>query len=56
MLEIRRATIDEMPEIWRIVHDSYAWRGYIQPKRDRIFRHFEYLENIPETTQLVAVS
>jgi hypothetical protein len=55
MLEIRRATIDELIEIWRIVHDSYAWRGYIQHKRDRIFKHFEYLENIPETTQLVAL-
>jgi hypothetical protein len=54
-LEIRRAVESEIPEIWQLTHDQYAARGYIPWQKSRLWSHYEHLEWIPETTQLVAI-
>lgn len=52
-LEIRRATEDEIPQIWHLTHDAYALAGYILPQPDGMFRHYRAWEDV--STRLVAV-
>jgi hypothetical protein len=53
-VEVRRAVESEIGEIWRLTHDEYAAKGYIPFHPSRLYSHYTHLENIPETTQLVA--
>jgi hypothetical protein len=52
---VRRATEDELPWIWRLVHDVYLKAGLIEPQMDGFFSHYPRLDCIPETIPLVAV-
>lgn len=51
-LEIRRATDDEIPQIWQLTHDAYVQKGYILPRPDGIFRHYRAWEDV--SVRLVA--
>lgn len=46
---------DEMDEVYRIVHDSYLERGYIEEQPDGKLIHYPHLDGIPETIVLAAV-
>jgi hypothetical protein len=54
-VEVRRATNEELPWIWRLVHAEYLRRGLITPEMDGMFSHYQHLDCIPETVPLVAV-
>lgn len=45
----------EMDEVYRLVHDAYLWRGYCTPQPDSRLRHYHHLDEIPETTVLIAI-
>ena len=45
----------EMDQVYRLTHDAYVWRGYNQPQPDGRLVHYPHLDNIPETTVLIAV-
>jgi hypothetical protein len=52
---VRRATDDELPWIWRLVHAEYLRAGLIEPEMDGMFSHHRHLDCIPETIPLVAI-
>jgi len=54
-VEVRRANRDETLEAQRLAHDAYLARGLIQPQPDGLWRGYERLNDIDETTVLVAV-
>ena len=54
-VEVRRATEDEIAEIWQLTHDEYLRRGFIDKQPGGVFSHYSHLEWTPETTQLVAI-
>lgn len=45
----------ELAEVYRLTHDTYVERGYCLPQPDGKLIHYPQLENIPETTVLVAL-
>lgn len=45
---------EELEAVYRLTHDAYVGRGYIEPRRDGRLVHYPHLDNIPETTVLVA--
>jgi hypothetical protein len=45
-----------MDHVYRLVHDVYVERGYCDPQPDGRLRHYRYLDDIPESTVLVALS
>lgn len=45
----------EMDEVYRIVHDAYLERGYIEEQPYGKLIHYPHLDGIPETTVLVAI-
>ncbi|MFC1479119.1 hypothetical protein ACFL6F_00840 [Planctomycetota bacterium] len=45
----------EMDKVYRIVHDAYLERGYIEKQPDGKLIHYPHLDGIPETTILVAL-
>lgn len=49
------ASAEELDRVYRMTHDAYVEKGYIQKRPDGLFIHQPKLENIPETTVLVAV-
>lgn len=53
---VRRATADELPWVWRLVHAEYLRRGLIEPQMDGFFSHYSHLDCIPETMPLVAMA
>ena len=46
---------EELDSVYRLTHDSFLERGYCQPQPDGPLIHYPHLDNIPETTVLVAV-
>jgi hypothetical protein len=52
---VRRATETELPEIWQLTHTEYVRQGYIKPQPGGMYLHYEHLDKIRETTQLVAL-
>ena len=55
-LDVRNIHTDnELDEIYRLVHDAYAERGYIEPHPDGRLILYPHLDHIPQTTVLVAV-
>ena len=53
--QIRTATPADMPAVWRLTHDRYCEMGYCNPQPDGMLRHYAHLDDVPETTVLVAV-
>ena len=51
---VRRATKQEMSEVYSLTHDAYVQEGYIQPHPDGKLIHYPELDGIEETTVLVA--
>ncbi|MCK6473383.1 MAG: hypothetical protein L6R28_16690 [Planctomycetes bacterium] len=45
----------ELEEVYRLTHDAYVERNYCTPQPDGKLIHYPHLENIPETTVLVAL-
>lgn len=45
----------ELEEVYRITHDAFLERGYCSPQPNGQLIHYPKLENIPETTVLVAL-
>lgn len=45
----------ELEEVYRITHDAFVERNYCAPQPDGKLIHYPQLENIPETTVLVAL-
>jgi hypothetical protein len=45
----------ELDAVYHITHDSYAERGYCQPRPERRLIHYPHLDRISETTVLVAI-
>lgn len=55
-LEVRPArNLAELDTVYRLTHDSYVERDYIQPQPDGRLIHYPHLDGIPETTVLVAL-
>ena len=54
-MEVRIAQPDEMPAVYRLVHDEFVKAGFAQQQLDGELRYYEDLDGIPETTCLVAV-
>ncbi len=56
VVHIRQASSnEELDEVYRITHDAYLERDYCTPQPDGRLIHYPTLENIPETTVLVAL-
>lgn len=53
-LRVRVATSDEMDAVYRLTHDEYVRMGYCSPQPGGRLIHYPHLDNIPETTVLVA--
>ncbi len=55
--EIRIATNQqEMDKVYRLAHDAYVDMNYAKPQPDGKLIHYPELENIPETTVMIANS
>jgi len=51
--EIQNAA--ELDEVYRLTHDAYLERGYCTAQPDGKLIHYPHLDNIPQTTILVAI-
>ena len=47
-------TAHDLINIYRLVHDAYVERGYIEPRSDGQLVLYPHLDHIPETTVLIA--
>ncbi|MBD3383593.1 hypothetical protein GF407_01590 [candidate division KSB1 bacterium] len=55
--EIRKAaTKQELERVYRLTHDAYVEMNYAKPQPDSRLIHYPELENIPETTVMIAES
>jgi hypothetical protein len=55
--EIRKAaTNQELESVYRLTHDAYVEMKYAKPQPDGRLIHYPQLENIPETTVMIADS
>ncbi len=55
--EIRKAvTKQELESVYRLTHDAYVEMNYAKPQPDGQLIHYPELENIPETTVMIANS
>ena len=43
----------DLEEIYRLVHDAYVERGYIEPQDDGRLVLYPHLDNVPETTVII---
>ena len=51
---VRKASAKDMEAVYRLTHDAYVAEGYIKPHPDGWLIHYPELDDIPETTVLVA--
>lgn len=47
---------EEMEEVYRMVHDVYLERGYIEEQPGGKLIHYPHLDGIPETTVIIAIA
>ena len=49
-------TFGELDRVYRLTHDAYLEMGYCKPQPDSRLNHYPHLDDIPETTVLIAIS
>ncbi len=55
-LEVRPIrNLMELQQVYRLTHDCYVEKGYIQPRTSQLLAHYPEFDHIKETTILVAV-
>ena len=55
-MEIRVATQDDMDDVYKLTYEAYISQGYCEPNKEGKLIHYPHLDNIPETTVLIAIA
>jgi len=53
-MDVRPATQEDMPAVWRLTHDVYQASGYCEANPHSMLRHYPLLDGIEETTVYIA--
>jgi len=53
-MNIRVATIDDMPAVWELTYEAFLKRGLCAPNDVGQLQHYPHLDGIAETTVLIA--
>ena len=48
-------TFGELDRVHKLTHDAYVEMGYCKPQPDSRLNHYPHLDDIPETTVLIAI-